>query len=346
MSVIDLIYANITKLENSKEAIRQAIIQMGVDVGVDIPFSLYPEFIRAIELNEVLFVVIDSINNYDDRTYKWVYAKDTKSWYIINDCGDYSEWGEYIVGEAPTCKFKGLLWVQNDGYEWEWNGNNWVVIGVCPEVSCLPDMSVIGYNQAETELAYNILTDLGYGWDEIEDEIAKTKVYYDSWDVNTTTTREMFKGNTTGIVLAPKIDMINVTDAHDMFIDNTTVIFIPDLDMSNCDDFCGGCARCTNLIHLGNITGANIGAGFLDNLNYVILNCSNIEYLGGFTDYNSGKLDISYTTKIDREQIMNVINSIGTTTSVRNSLKIGTTNLAKLSDEDIAIATNKGWVVS
>ena len=136
MSVIDLIYANITKLENSKESIRQAIIQMGVDVGIDAPFSHYPEFIRAIELNEVLFAVIDSINNYNDRTYNWVYAKDTQSWYTINDCGDYSEWGEYIIGDEPVCKFKGLLWVKDNGDEWEWNGNNWEVIGGCPEVDC------------------------------------------------------------------------------------------------------------------------------------------------------------------------------------------------------------------
>ena len=48
--MIDIILNNIYKLENAKEAIRQAIIEMGVEVPIDTPINDYS--IKILELKQ------------------------------------------------------------------------------------------------------------------------------------------------------------------------------------------------------------------------------------------------------------------------------------------------------
>ena len=59
--------------------------------------------------------------------------------------------------------------------------------------------------------------------------------------------------------------------------------------------------------------------------------------------------DLSSATKLTHESLMNVINNlydIKTKGCNAQPLVLGSTNLAKLTAEEIAIATNKGWNVS
>lgn len=79
-------------------------------------------------------------------------------------------------------------------------------------------------------------------------------------------------------------------------------------------------------------------------------------------NYNNYKLDLSSSPLLTHESLMSVINNLYDLnltygvydeegndlggTLYRQSLVLGTTNLAKLTDEEIAIATNKGWNVS
>ena len=56
-------------------------------------------------------------------------------------------------------------------------------------------------------------------------------------------------------------------------------------------------------------------------------------------------LDIHYSTKFTREALLEIIGNLKTVTSTKK-LTMGTTNLAKLTDEDKAIATNKGWTLA
>ena len=53
------------------------------------------------------------------------------------------------------------------------------------------------------------------------------------------------------------------------------------------------------------------------------------------------KLDISASTKFEREDLLVILNNLKTVTSA-TTLTMGATNLAKLTDEDKAIAINKG----
>ena len=74
------------------------------------------------------------------------------------------------------------------------------------------------------------------------------------------------------------------------------------------------------------------------------------------TGYSNYKLDLSACVNLTHESLMSVINGLydlNLTFDVANGgtlykqiLVLGATNLAKLTEEEIAIATNKGWTVS
>ena len=83
--------------------------------------------------------------------------------------------------------------------------------------------------------------------------------------------------------------------------------------------------------------------------------------VGGFKDFgkafstsssandNNYKLNISKAVNLTHESLMNIINNlydIKTLGVQTQQLQLGSTNLAKLTAEEIAIATNKGWTVS
>lgn len=95
--------------------------------------------------------------------------------------------------------------------------------------------------------------------------------------------------------------------------------------------------------------------------------CSALKNIGGVKDLGKGytsksanntsyRLTLSYSPLLTYESLMNVMNDVydlNLTYNVANGgrlytqqLQIGSTNMAKLSAEEIAIATNKGWTVS
>ena len=55
--------------------------------------------------------------------------------------------------------------------------------------------------------------------------------------------------------------------------------------------------------------------------------------------------NISASTKFTRAALVEILNNLATITSTYK-LTMGATNLAKLTDEDKAIATNKGWTLA
>lgn len=59
----------------------------------------------------------------------------------------------------------------------------------------------------------------------------------------------------------------------------------------------------------------------------------------------STNIDISSCTKMTADSLLEVLNNLATVTSTM-TCTLGSTNLAKLTDEDKAIATNKGWTLA
>ena len=172
---------------------------------------------------------------------------------------------------------------------------------------------------------------------------------------------------------------IEGTNADFMFAYCTSLIEVPQLDTSNITSMLGTFKYCNSLIE-----GPLLDTSKVTNFNNIFYNCPNLESIpmlnasrvtsiyypflcvnlmnfGGFqnlgqaylttanANYNLYKLVLLDSTKLTHDSLMNVINNlydIATKGVKTQQLVLGSTNLAKLTAEEIAIATNKGWSVS
>lgn len=147
----------------------------------------------------------------------------------------------------------------------------------------------------------------------------------------------------------------NVTNMNSMFFNCENLISILPIDTSNVigmNHMFYGCKSLTTIPQL-DLSKA-----------YMMLNmfypCSALTTLGGFQNlgmaYDTDKdanfsyytLDLSTSPKLTHDSLMNVINGlydIKTKGCNPQQLILGSTNLEKLTAEEIAIATNKGWNV-
>lgn len=135
-------------------------------------------------------------------------------------------------------------------------------------------------------------------------------------------------------------DTSNVTNMFHMFYGckNLINLDISSFDTSNVIGVSYMFQNCNSLTNLNFCT--NLGKGYKQKTN----------------NYSSYKLDLSYSTLLTHESLMSVINNLydlnlaynvaGGGTLYRQGLVLGSTNLAKLTEEEIAIATDKGWNVT
>lgn len=97
---------------------------------------------------KVCFAVVDDISQYTDREFEDVYDKATKKWYKLNNLNQYEEYGIYGSGKDITY-YNGKLTIDG-GYEYEWNGSEWVNVGeITGNTATLPDVPfTVNYNAA------------------------------------------------------------------------------------------------------------------------------------------------------------------------------------------------------
>lgn len=75
--------------------------------------------------------------------------------------------------------------------------------------------------------------------------------------------------------------------------------------------------------------------------------CYSLVYVAFDDGFNCNGLDLSSSTKYSRETIVSWLNALADRTGqTAYKLTIGATNLAKLTEEDILIATNKNWTLA
>ena len=109
---------------------------------------------------------------------------------------------------------------------------------------------------------------------------------------------------------------------------------LPLMDLTQCTRFSvTGCNSLESIpaYDMSNITSINISGLF---------KLAEFHATGMKVSFN-----ISSSTKFTREALVEILNNLATITSTK-TLTMGATNLAKLTDEDKAIATNKGWTLA
>ena len=136
----------------------------------------------------------------------------------------------------------------------------------------------------------------------------------------------------------PLFDTSKVTNMFGMFFNCTNLTSVPLFDTSKVEYMSLMFRECGNLTSIPAFNVSNVTS--MDNM---FLLCSKLETIHMV---NIGaNLDISPSTKFTREALLEIIGNLKTVTSTK-TLTMGSTNLAKLTEEDKAIATNKGWTLA
>lgn len=195
----------------------------------------------------------------------------------------------------------------------------------------------------------------------------------------------MFSGCSV-LTTVPLFNTSKVTQSSNLFSSCTALTSVPLLDSSTWISFIGifqSCSKLTSIpaFNTSNVTSFNNAfynctalttlplyeTGKVTNISNALYNCTALTTFGGFKDLGKGytqksnshythKLDLSYCQSLTHDSLMNVINNLYDLnltykvatggTLYTQQLTLGATNLAKLTDSEIAIATNKGWTVS
>ena len=154
----------------------------------------------------------------------------------------------------------------------------------------------------------------------------------------------------------PLFDTSRVTQIGGMFSNCAALITIPSFDTSSATNMAYMFNNCTSLAALPLLNTSKVLS-----LTSMLYSCNKLENIGGFqnlgnaylttrpANYGSYELNLSSSKKLTHDSLMNVINKlydIKTKGCLAQKLVLGTDNKAKLTAEEIAIATNKGWTVS
>ena len=141
---------------------------------------------------------------------------------------------------------------------------------------------------------------------------------------------EMFSG-CSSITEIPELDTSNIISMWYMFFKCTSLTTVPMLDASKIINVYNMFNNCSSLVTLGGLKnlGMSYQTNWIDNVSVATLNLSDSPLL-------------------THDSLMNVINNLYDIKSKgvkTQTLQLGDTNKAKLTAEEIAIATNKGWNV-
>lgn len=171
---------------------------------------------------------------------------------------------------------------------------------------------------------------------------------------NVTNMSEMF-GNCYSLVEIPTLDTSKATFMSGMFEGCSSLKRIPLLNTKNCTVMGAMFNECTSLD-----TVPMLDASKAMTISGIFNGCSSLTMLGGLKNLGMGyttgwdansislTLNLSDSPLLTHDSLMNVINNLYDIKSKGlkpQMLQLGDTNKAKLTAEEIAIATNKGWNV-
>ena len=158
------------------------------------------------------------------------------------------------------------------------------------------------------------------------DSTSATTIFYNAWS------------GCSSLKEFPALDLHNGTDFYGAWENCSSLTTFPMLDLHNGTTFSRAWWDCTSLTELPILDLSN-GTTF-DRTWY---NCTSLTTLGGFGAIKES-ISLSSSPNLTVDSLMNVITQASTVTG--KTMTLGSTNLAKLSDEQKAVATSKGWTLA
>ena len=144
------------------------------------------------------------------------------------------------------------------------------------------------------------------------------------------------------LLAVPQLDTSNGTSFEQMFFYCENLVEIPLLDTSKGTSFNQAFARCSKLTTIG-LTSFIATSKMFEYSS----NLQNLNVTGTITVKANDTLNLSTTNKLTVESLLSVLNALKDNTGgTTYNIKLGSTNLAKLTDEQKAIATNKNYTLS
>ena len=136
----------------------------------------------------------------------------------------------------------------------------------------------------------------------------------------------------------PQIDTSNAEYMYDMFYDCPQLESIPWMNTSKVKDMSSAFRSCPKLTIIPAYNVSNV-----NEMNYIFLGSTSLKSILMYGMKVS--FDLSSSTKFEREDLVTVLNNLATVTTTQ-TLTLGKVNLAKLTEEDKKIATDKGWTLA
>lgn len=149
--------------------------------------------------------------------------------------------------------------------------------------------------------------------------------------------------NCSSLVGVSRINTSSGTDFNSIFRGCISLTEIPQIYTSNAISFQNSFLSCSSLISIPLLDASNV-----TNMLETFGHCSALENFGGLKNIKVG-FSLSSSTKLTHESLMNVINNLYDLASNGLSvqtLSLGATNLEKLTDEEKAVAVDKGWTLA
>lgn len=193
-----------------------------------------------------------------------------------------------------------------------------------------------GYSSAETfegcwqASDWENVTDMSYMFIGCEKLVS-----IPSMDTSKATNMESMVRGCYNLTTVPAMDTSKVTNMGSMFYECMNLKTIPQLDTSNVTYTGSMFYRCLNLT-----TVPQLDMSKVTSMSGMFAYCSSLESIhmhGMKVSFN-----ISYSTRFTRGALVEILNNLATVTT-SPILTMDSTNLAKLTDADKAIATGKGW---
>ena len=309
-------------------------------------------------------IVYCPVINLQDSSYGWLTftIEQCKNLEIIPDL-DLQGLSSFELKNLPALSHIGIS-------NWKmYDRTNVVKFYSCNKLKTL-DLSTLNTtnitNMSEMFYGCYLLTDIKgiEDWD-VSNVTNMSKMFYNcyvlpsidfgSWNTsNVTNMYRMFYGcsGITSLDLS-SWDVSNVTDMSDMFngCSGITSLDLSSWDVTKVNIFTNMFSYCKSLKDL-DISGWNMG---LVKDGYYLPSFSNSSNLENLIFGFDRKVNISFSQnpKLTLDSLLSIINGLYdfvgnsmTPTSTQGKLTLGSTNLAKLTDEQKAIATAKGWTLA